>query len=482
MKVLLVDPVGASYGLNPALAYIGAFLKRKGIETKGLDLNSHHASMADEIAKRTIEGFQPDMIGYSVLYTNYRWLQGHLKHLRNYFNGKIIVGGPQVIIEGKNIFKDMPEVDFACVSEGEYALWEITKVLETGEPLHSVRGIVLRMGDQLIETPPRMPLKDLDELPFPDFTIFGTHRLSYYPLITSRGCPFSCKYCFRSLKGDWRPRSPANVIAEMEYAKETYQFNHMVIHDDSFNLDSKRVEEICDLMIDRRLRIPWKCAGIRANVVTDEVCSRMKAAGCIEAAVGIESLVPEVFARIDKRESMDSILEGIRMLRRNGLKVIGYFIIGLPGDNYRGTMETFKKAKNIVDGQSWTLMLPIKGTPFWEELHQDNRVRWLHDYRDIDMTWLPRLSEVKTAFETPEYTAKEKIYAYHKISIHLGIPKYKVYSSKLGTLSGIFWLILTHAPWKGTWRLLFALPGLWRKLLSGKIPLSQNGLYLIQDR
>jgi radical SAM superfamily enzyme YgiQ (UPF0313 family) len=268
----------------------------------------------------------------------------------------------------------------------------------------------------------------------------------------------------------------------MEYAKETYQFNHMVIHDDSFNLDSKRVEEICDLMIDRRLRIPWKCAGIRANVVTDEVCSRMKAAGCIEAAVGIESLVPEVFARIDKRESMDSILEGIRMLRRNGLKVIGYFIIGLPGDNYRGTMETFKKAKNIVDGQSWTLMLPIKGTPFWEELHQDNRVRWLHDYRDIDMTWLPRLSEVKTAFETPEYTAKEKIYAYHKISIHLGIPKYKVYSSKLGTLSGIFWLILTHAPWKGTWRLLFALPGLWRKLLSGKIPLSQNGLYLIQDR
>ena len=86
-----------------------------------------------------------------------------------------------------------------------------------------------------------MALKDLDELPFPDFTIFGTHRLSYYPLITSRGCPFSCKYCFRSLKGDWRPRLPGNVIAEIEHAKETYQFRHIVIHDDSFNLNPRRV-------------------------------------------------------------------------------------------------------------------------------------------------------------------------------------------------------------------------------------------------
>jgi anaerobic magnesium-protoporphyrin IX monomethyl ester cyclase len=481
-KVLLVDPVGASYGVSPALAYIGAFLKSKGIETKGLDLNSHHASVADEMAKHTIQEFQPHVIGYSVLYTNYRWLQGHLKRLRNYFDGTIIVGGPQIIIEGKDIFKDMPEVDFACVGEGEYALWEVTKCLENGEPLDRVRGIIFRTGDQVIETTPRMPLKPMDELPFPDFTIFGTHRLPYYPLMTSRGCPFSCKYCFRSVKGDWRPRSPANVIAEIEHAKATYQFKHMVIHDDSFNLKPKRVEEICDLMIDRNIRIPWKCAGIRANLVTDEVCTRMKAAGCIEVAVGIESLVPEVFERIDKKESIDSILEGIQILRRSGLKVVGYFIIGLPEDNYHRTMETFKKAKKIVDGQSWTLMLPIGGTPFWGELHKDDRVRWLHDYRDIDMTWLPRLSQVKTAFETPEYPAKKKVFAYHKINIHLGTPKYRVYPSKLRTLSGIVWLILKHAPWKGTWNLLLVLPGLWRKLLSGRIPLSEDGLYVVQDR
>jgi radical SAM superfamily enzyme YgiQ (UPF0313 family) len=256
----------------------------------------------------------------------------------------------------------------------------------------------------------------------------------------------------------------------------------MVIHDDSFNLNPKRVLEICELMIERNIGIPWKCAGIRANVVSDEVCSRMKDAGCVEVAVGIESLVPEIFNQIDKRESLDSILEGIKIIRRHGLKVVGYFIIGLPGDNYSKTMETFKKARTLVDGQSWTIMLPIKGTPFWEELHRDHRVKWLHDYRDIDMTWLPRLSEVRTAFETPEFKAKEKIFAYQRINILLGTPKYRVYSSKLRTLLGILWLIVMHAPLTGTLRLLSAFPRLWRKLLSGKIPLSSDNLFMVQDR
>ena len=78
----------------------------------------------------------------------------------------------------------------------------------------------------------------------------------------------------------------------------------------------------------------------------------MKAAGCTEVAVGIESLIPEVFEGIDKKESLSSILEGVTILRRNGLKVSGYFIIGLPGDNYSKTIETYQKAKKIVDAQS----------------------------------------------------------------------------------------------------------------------------------
>ena len=482
MKVLLVDPVGGSYGFSSALAYIGAFLKSKGIETQGLNLNNFHASAAEETVRQVIDGFQPDLVGYSVLYTNYRWLQGHLRLLRQYFSGTVIVGGPQIIIERQDVFKDMPEVNVACVSEGESALWEIAECLENGKPLDHVTGIIFRASEELVETPTRKPLEHLDELPFPDFEMFGAHRLPYYPLLTSRGCPFRCKYCFRSFKGDWRPRSAASIIAEIEHAKKTYQFKHMVIHDDSFNLNPKRVLEICELMIERNIGIPWKCAGIRANVVSDEVCSRMKDAGCVEVAVGIESLVPEIFNQIDKRESLDSILEGIKIIRRHGLKVVGYFIIGLPGDNYSKTMETFKKARTLVDGQSWTIMLPIKGTPFWEELHRDHRVKWLHDYRDIDMTWLPRLSEVRTAFETPEFKAKEKIFAYQKINILLGTPKYRVYSSKLRTLLGILWLIVMHAPLTGTLRLLSAFPRLWRKLLSGKIPLSSDNLFMVQDR
>ena len=482
MKVLLVDPVGASYGLSPALAMIGAFLRSKGVETKGLDLNNLNVSLAEEVAQQRISEFQPGLIGYSVLYTNYRWLQKHLKRLRQYFSGTVVVGGPQVILEGRDLFSGMPEVDIACVGEGEYALWEVVKCLEQDQSLQEVQGILFRSGDQWVETPARRPLETLNELPFPDFEIFGARDLPYYPILTSRGCPFHCKYCFRSVKGDWRPRSAANVVAEMEHAMATYRFNHMVIHDDSFNLDLKRVLEICDLIIEREIRVPWKCAGIRANRVTEEVCKRMKAAGCVEVAVGIESLDPEVFESIDKRESLPSILERIKLLRGHGLKVVGYFIIGLPGDNYRKTIETFKKAQKIVDGQSWTLLLPIPETPLWNELHRNPQVRWLYDYRDIDMTWLPRLSEIKTAFETPEYTAKEKIFAYHKINIHLGLPKYKVYSSRIRTLLGVVWLIARHAPVKGSLHMLKALPRIVKKIRSGRIPLSESDLALVSEK
>jgi anaerobic magnesium-protoporphyrin IX monomethyl ester cyclase len=478
----LVDPVGASYGLSPSLCYIGSFLKSKGIETKGLDLNNLHASLAEETAQRMVLEFQPDVIGYSILYTNYRWLQRHLKRLRQYFSGTVVAGGPQVILEGRDLFTDMPEVDIACIGEGEYALWEVVKCLEKGASLDNVKGIIFRSGDQYFETANRRPTENLDELPFPDFRIFGARDLPYYPIITSRGCPFRCKYCFRSLKGDWRPRSAANVVGEIEHAIATYRFKHMVIHDDSFNLDLKRVSEICGLLIGRGIRVPWKCAGIRANQVTDEVCKCMKEAGCFEVAVGIESLDPDVFKKIDKRESLPSILEGINILRRHGLKVVGYFIIGLPGDNYQKTMDTFKKAKRIVDEQSWTLLLPIKETPLWDELHQDPKVSWLHDYREIDMTWLPRLSEIKTAFETPEYTAKEKIFAYHKINIHLGFPKYKVYSSQLRTLLGVAWLIARHAPLRGALLMIRALPRVWKKVRSGRIPLSEKNLALVGEK
>ncbi len=482
MKVLLVDPVGASYGLSPALAYIGAFLKSKGVETKGLDLNNLHVSLAEKVAEQRISEFKPDLIGYSVLYTNYRWLQKHLKRLRQYYSGMVVVGGPQVILEGRDLFTDMPQIDIACVGEGEFALWEIVRCLELGYPLKEVQGILFRSGNEWVETPARRPVENLDELPFPDFEIFDARELPYYPVLTSRGCPFRCKYCFRSVKGDWRPRSPANVVAEIEHAMATYRFNHMVIHDDSFNLDLKRVLKICDLIMEREIRVPWKCAGIRANRVSDEVCKRMKAAGCVEVAVGIESLDPEAFENTDKRESLPSILEGINILRGHGLKVVGYFIIGLPGDNYQKTMETFKKAKKIVDGQSWTLLLPIPGTPLWQELHQDPHVRWLHDYRDIDMTWLPRLSEIKTAFETPEYTAKGKIFAYHKINIHLGFPKYRVYSSRIRTLLGVAWLIARHAPVRGFLRMIRALPWVMKKVRSGRIPLSEHDLAVVSEK
>lgn len=421
MKVLMVDPWAPTFGLNLPLGYLSASLKRNDIDVRTLDLNNMNAVHRDEDLYSAIETYRPDLIGFTVLYVQYKKVLSVAPTIKERFGTKIIVGGPQITLEEENVFADSDAIDYAMVGEGEFGLPELCKALEGGGDLSSIKGLIYTENGAVKKNEPRMPFRNIDSLAFPDYESFGIEKIEAYRLMTSRGCPYDCGFCFRQHMRDWRPRTPENVIEELRQARRHYGIKGFIVHDESFNIRKNRVIAICEELRRENLGLWWTCAGIRADSVNDDIARAMSSAGCRMVSVGIESLDPVVFERIGKREEIDHVVQAVKILRRNGIKVLGYLMIGLPGDTYEGVMRTYNKAKKLgLTKMSWANFMPLPKTRFYKEVYSDPQTRMLHDYRDIEMIWLRGLSKVKVAFDHPSFTADEKLRAYYKIHTRIG--------------------------------------------------------------
>lgn len=138
--------------------------------------------------------------------------------------------------------------------------------------------------------------------------MLGIKKLKYYPLSTSRGCPYGCIFCCVPIitKKSWRARSPENIIKEIKQAKKKYKFRHLFIVDDNFNFDKYRSKKICKLLISEKLNINWSCiSGIRADKFDEELGILMKMSGCKNITFGIESGDKKIFKTLNKGESLD---------------------------------------------------------------------------------------------------------------------------------------------------------------------------------
>ena len=447
MKVLLVDPWAPTFGLNLPLGYLSSSLKRNAIDVRTLDLNNRSSLHKEEDLYKAIETYRPDLIGFSVLYVQYKKVLAVAPTIKERFGTKIIVGGPQITLEEESVFSDCSAIDFAMVGEGEFGLPEVCRALEGDGDLSEVKGLICKENGSIKKNERRMPFRNLNSLPFPDYESFGIEQMETYRLMTSRGCPYDCGFCFRQHAHDWRPRTPENVIEELRQARRRYGIKSFIVHDESFNINKKRVIAICEGLRREQLGLTWTCAGIRADSVDDDIAAAMHKAGCRMVSVGIETLMPDVFERIGKREKIDHVVKAVESLKRNKIKVLGYFMIGLPGDSYNGVMETYRKAKKLkLTKQSWANFMPLPKTRFYKEVYDDPQTRMLHDYRDIEMIWLRGRSVVQVAFDNPSFPADEKLEAYYKIHTRIGNLAPNLEQSLAMIFLQALSLIVRHAP------------------------------------
>jgi radical SAM superfamily enzyme YgiQ (UPF0313 family) len=415
VKIGLIDPgfkrMLLDYGFPyVGLAYIAAVLEKQGHEVRTLDLGLASEEQTERFLK---DGYE--LIGLSATSFTYGRALETAKNIKA-INKDIVtvLGGPHVAIEMGSILNS-PQVDYAVYGEGELTIAEFVEVLEkdrtpTIENLSSIKGLIFRDGHKIVTNPARSRIENLDELPYPAFHLFDMDKYGAFPLLTSRGCPFACAFCsIKAIWGTlWKYRSPGNIVEEIEYACERFNWEKKPFNiiDDSFNVKPKRVMDVCDLLIERGLNIKWFCWGIRADRISLPMALKMKEAGCYGVSVGIESASNDVLKTIKKRETIEQITMGCQNLKQAGIPIHAQFMIGNAG----GTFETFKQSIEYAKKQRFStvafyLPLPYPKTELWDYVKKHGR------FLKEDYTQFHHFS-TKPVFETPGFSAQERTKAY----------------------------------------------------------------------
>lgn len=406
MKVVLTRPSYRTHLITPPLGigYLSSYLKSKGVSCQIIDgLNLSLTN--NELAQRCAEA---DIVGISVL--SYYFLKAAALSKRLKKMGKIVVmGGPHATALPR-LTLSKTKADYVIIGEGEKVFYKLVKAIESGKKRKDIKteGVVSVFNQKLSFAP---FISDLSSLPIPDWEQMDprTYQKAPHgglvknfpvaPIMTSRGCPYECKFCASPYlwKRRIRFRKPAEVVEEIKYLVEKFGVKEIHIEDDNFTLKRKHAEGICQRIIREKIKISWATPnGIRADKVDLRLLRLMKKAGCYFVAFGIESGNQEILKRVAKHSSLNTIKRAVNLAHKVGLITQGFFIFGLPGETPGTVQQTINFAKSLsLDKAQFLYLDVIPGSALWKELKFGKKVDWnLESFQEI--SWLPPTIDQET--------------------------------------------------------------------------------------
>lgn len=336
-----------------SLGYLAGMLKEKGIDFAVIDARAENLSI-EKLLKR-IERYNPEYVGLTVnIAFSYAAIYTSLKIKHRFPKIKTIMGGPWATAEYEIIIKKK-YADYVILGEGEYSMLELLEANNDYSKLEKVIGLAYSEQGNVKNTGRRPFITDLDALPFPPWEYFP--RKGYYksvrikpayPLTTTRGCPFNCLNCTKIVHGHkLRKRSIPNILKEIEYLK-SIGCKEIIIEDDMFNYDLGRLKELLREIIKGKFNMKFQLSnGIRADFIDQELAYLFYAAGVYRVAIGIESGSQAVVNFLQKRLDLKVVPKAVDQLKKANLKVSGYFILGLPIENYQSLIHTVDFADNL---------------------------------------------------------------------------------------------------------------------------------------
>jgi radical SAM superfamily enzyme YgiQ (UPF0313 family) len=283
--------------------------------------------------------------------------------------------------------------DTVVMGEGELTIVELLDARAAGRSLKDIEGIAFRDGDTVVINKRRPLIKDIDSIPFPAYELFPieyyrllrmphvTNRDFVMPLLSGRGCPFQCTFCYRMDKG-FRPRSNEAIIEEIRFLKRRYGVTYIAFADELLMTSRERTISICEDFIREDLNIRWDCNG-RLNFAVPEVLNVMKRAGCVFINYGIEAMDDEVLKNMRKKLTTEQIIKGIEATLKAGISP-GYNIIsGNIGDN----RDTLNKGVEFLlkydDGAQMRTIRPVTpypGCPLYYEAIEKGLLKDCEDF------------------------------------------------------------------------------------------------------
>jgi anaerobic magnesium-protoporphyrin IX monomethyl ester cyclase len=363
-----------------SLLYLAAVLEEEGVEVSVLDQPGLGLTIGQTL--EWVERENPDVLGFSALASSGS-MAAQISHKVKEKNPDltIVFGNHYATFNPERILRKYPWVDIIVRGEGERTIIDLAKVLENEEPLERVRGVNFRNEGEIVATPDRPLIKNLDTLPFPDRKLIGVdyHCLmagasvapkKFTSMVTSRGCVYSCRFCSctQLAHNMWRPRSALNTLAELNFlASEGYK--QLIFVDDSFTLNPKRAVEICRGMRKEKLDMEWICEG-RVDNCSYEMLREMVKAGLKILYFGIESANQRILDYYGKTITPEQAEAAVRTAKKAGVDVIvGSFIVGAPDETRDEIRNTIEFARRVpIDLPQFNILGAHPGNDIWNEL------------------------------------------------------------------------------------------------------------------
>lgn len=380
MKIMLITPpVLYTRHMPPGPAYLKAYLERAGHEVRCRDLNteievyndgddvfwsqpkncSEFFDLNRPLFKKwvdEIEAYDPAIVGFTV-WTTTLALSLKLALMIKLKNPKrvIVFGGYLAGARGRQLF-DYPQIDVLAAGEGEETLLELARTLEEKGSLEACAGAMVRINGEILEGGPGREIKELDSLPFPDFSDFDQTKYfnkNSLPIVFSRGCSWRCAFCttFLSWK-TYRTRSAANILKEIELrVKQHPGTQRFEVCDPACNQDLAVLSELCDAIVEKKYGFTFSAlAQIRPDM-GPELLAKMKKAGFHTLNFGMESGSDKILKKMRKLYTSEVAEKVIRDTCAAGINVVLNFVVGFPGEepeDFRQTLDFIDRNKEFI--------------------------------------------------------------------------------------------------------------------------------------
>jgi radical SAM superfamily enzyme YgiQ (UPF0313 family) len=383
MKIRLMEPEPPDMNVYSmiqiprlGLPIIGATLKANGHDVRIYNSNIAPIDWNDVMAS--------DLVGIST--TTSTATEGYRFAERCRERGiPVVMGGSHVTFMADEALE---HCDFVARGEGgEQLMLELIAVLEGSGSFDDIKGLSFRRDGAVVHNESRGMTTVLDDLPFPDLElIHGWQNIKTTPMMTSWGCPFKCNFCsVTAMFGrKYRFRSTENIIAELKQRRPRKIF----FYDDNIAADKRRLKELLRRMLEEDIVVPWS-AQMRTDVVHDrELLDLMHRSGCFRAYLGLESVNQATLDQFDKHQTVDDIVQAVRILHEHGIESHGMFMLGGEHDTKETVRDTVTFAmKNHIDTIQLAAVTPLPGTPLFEQLDAEGRIfdkRWyLYDAQHV---------------------------------------------------------------------------------------------------
>jgi len=417
------------------IAYIAAYLEKydnyeiqildaliEGDTNEGVLFDNGHKiryGMSDAEIAAYIKAHSPDVVGVSCLFAAIEQDAVNVCRIaKDTAPGTItVVGGAHAGAVAKKLIDQNSSIDFVIQGEAEITFRDLLSVIVSNDDFAKLDGIAYRKDHVSTLLPKTRYIDDLDSLPFPARHLFdlkkyfqkasahGSFKLApYTQIISSRGCPFKCTFC--ALGNHWgskqRMRSARNVLDEIEFLVKNLHIKELHFEDDNLTADKKRALEIFNGMIEKNYDLIWVVpSGMAVASLDEELLIKMKASHCYSVTLAIESGSQWVISNLMKKPvNLKNVPGLVQTIRKVGLEVRGFFILGYPDetkDTIRQTVEFARKLE--LDWAVFSVASPIPNT----EMYRTCIEKGYFKEEDYD----PIRSFHTSIIKTPEFTSAE---------------------------------------------------------------------------